>query len=123
MLAAPKQLLKLEESSDISMVGSRLNVRHMPVFHRVVQLGSMAAAARACHLSQAAVTHAIVSLEDLLAARLFERRSKGAVPTAAGEALSKGFQRVLEEIDEAVAQIRRRASGGCTDAGRYVRMS
>jgi DNA-binding transcriptional LysR family regulator len=95
----------------------------MRVFHRVVQLGSMAAAARACHLSEPAVTHAIASLENSFAARLLERSSKGAVPTAAGEAVSKGFQRVLEEIDEAVAQIRRKANGGSADAGRYVRMS
>lgn len=102
---------------------SQLNVRHMRVFRRVVELGSMAAAARACHLSQPAVTHLIVSLERTFSTRLFERRHKGVVPTSAGEALSRGFQHVLDELDEAVAQIRHMSSARSAGVGRQIRIA
>jgi len=104
-------------------VWSRLNVRHMHVFHMVVRLGSMAAAARACHLSEPAVTHAVGSLEKSFCARLVDRRYNGAVATAAGEALSKGFQHVLQELDGAVAQLRHLSSAQSAGAGRQLRIA
>lgn len=83
------------------------NLRHLQVFSEVVKSGSMTAAARASHLSQPAVTQAVVALEKALATKLLVRTSSGITPTAAGKACVDRINRALAQIRDAIAEARR----------------
>lgn len=63
----------------------QLNLRHLRGLLAVHEQGSISAAAAAVNLSQPALTQGILKLENQLGEVLFERRSDGMVPTAAGE--------------------------------------
>jgi len=76
------------------------------VFHKVVDEGSFAAAARALDLSPAVVTRLVADLEDSVGARLLHRTTRRVSLTTAGESLVLGTRHVLVELDEAFAQAR-----------------
>ena len=83
------------------------NLRHLQVFVEAVKSGSMTAAARACHLSQPAVTQAISTLEKTFATRLLDRTSSGITPTVSGTACLHRIERALAQIGDAIAEARR----------------
>jgi LysR family transcriptional regulator of gallate degradation len=85
-----------------AMNGPIPNLRHLAVLSSVAQLGSVSAAARATHLSQPAVTQAIISLERDFERCLFRRTSQGMEPTEAGRVCAARITRVLERIVEAI---------------------
>ena len=64
---------------------SQLDVAALRLFIAVVETGSISAGAARCHLSVAAASKRISDLESRLDVTLLRRRSRGAVPTAAGE--------------------------------------
>ena len=64
-----------------------LKFKQLLVFERVLVLGSMHKAAEALHMSQPNVFKIISQLEALLDVPLFERNSKGVVPTVFAERL------------------------------------
>lgn len=63
----------------------QLNLRHLRGLIAVHEHGSISAAAVAVSLSQPALTQGILKLESQLGGVLFERRSGGMTPTAAGQ--------------------------------------
>lgn len=65
-----------------------LNLRHLRAIPRIARAGSMSAAADAVSLSQPALTQGLAKIERLIDVVLFERRSDGMVPTAAGTILA-----------------------------------
>ncbi|HET9822050.1 MAG TPA: LysR family transcriptional regulator [Burkholderiaceae bacterium] len=78
-----------------------------PVFERlralrclsaVVRHGSTVAAAEALHMSQPAVTRAVLDLEQLCQVRLFDRAPRGMVPTAVGLRLAVRAHALLEHL-------------------------
>lgn len=64
----------------------------------VAQHGSTVAAAEAIHMSQPAVTRAILELERGLDLRLFDRASRGMVPTAAGTRAAQRARALFEQL-------------------------
>ncbi len=60
--------------------------------------GTTAGAARLLHLAQPSVSRALLSLEDRLETRLFDRSSRGLVSTPAGRRLSSGAGELLEAL-------------------------
>ena len=76
----------------------RLEIRDLQVVLAVAAAGTTAAAAATLHLSQPAVSRALLAAEDRLGARLFERTTRGLQPTAAGERLVAGATRLLREL-------------------------
>lgn len=64
-----------------------LKFKQLLVFERAIALGSTHKAAEALHMSQPNVYKIIVQLEELLGVSLFERNSKGLVPTIFAEHL------------------------------------
>lgn len=64
----------------------------------VWQQGSTVAAAAAIHMSQPAVTRAVLDLEQALALRLFDRASRGMVPTAAGARAAQRARTLFEQL-------------------------
>lgn len=79
----------------------------------VARTGSFSRAASECRVAQPSLSQQVQKLEDELGEPLFQRSSKGAVLTAAGEGLLVRAERILREIDEACSEAR--------DAGKRLR--
>jgi DNA-binding transcriptional LysR family regulator len=85
-----------------------VDIPRLEAFIEVARLGSMRAAARSLHLGQPALSARIVSLEDELGARVFERTKRGVRLTLAGRALLPHAERTLEAVEAgrtAVSQV------------------
>lgn len=75
----------------------------MRIFVKVAETSSFAEAARHLHVSAPAVTRAIASLEDMIAARLFVRTTRSVKLTDAGVRYFEDCRRILSDIKEAEA--------------------
>jgi LysR family transcriptional regulator, regulator for metE and metH len=84
----------------------RLEIRDLQVVLAVAGARSTAKAAETLHLSQSAVSRAILSAEDKLGARLFDRTVRGLAPTLAGQRLIDAagpFLAQLADLESVVA--------------------
>ena len=83
----------------------------MLVFSKVVQAGSLSAAARELGVSPAVVSRTLAALEARLGVRLVNRTTRSLHLTDEGASYFETCQRILAEIDEADAAVtsRRRA--------------
>lgn len=90
--SAPKQ------DSDVDM----RQVRHLLA---VVEHGNMLRAASAIHISQPALSKSIQNLETELGVQLLERGPRGVSPTIYGTALLKHARLLLNQREQAVAEI------------------
>jgi DNA-binding transcriptional LysR family regulator len=88
-------------------------------FLAVARSGSLTGAARALKISAATVGRRIMTLEDRLGARLFDRRQTGYALTDSGEAI----RLKAEEIEEAVLSLEREAFGRDLRATGKVRVA
>jgi DNA-binding transcriptional LysR family regulator len=77
----------------------------------IARSGSFAAAARQMGKVPSALTYSVRQLEDALDVLLFDRSSRQAKLTAAGEELLENGRRVLGEIDVLANRVRRVATG------------
>src|SRR6218665_1617818 len=73
--------------------------------------GSFAAAARELGKVPSALTYNVRQLEDALDVLLFDRRSRQAKLTAAGEELLNEGRRLLEQMDAVANRVKRVATG------------
>jgi LysR family transcriptional regulator of gallate degradation len=88
------------------------SLRKLRTFVATCDSGSAAQAARLVHLSQPAVSAALVALERAAQAALFRRGPRGMAPTEAGLQLLGRVRAGLGHLDAAALQLRyRRASG------------
>jgi DNA-binding transcriptional LysR family regulator len=69
------------------------------------QTGSLTSAARTCNLVLPAASRRIRELESAVGDTLFERHSRGLVPTAAGRAFVRHGLALLQEMDNLVAEL------------------
>ncbi|MFI4926899.1 MAG: LysR family transcriptional regulator, partial [Burkholderiales bacterium] len=83
----------------------------LAVVQAVAQHGSFAAAARDLGLVPSAVTYRVRQLEDALDVLLFDRSSRQAKLTAAGNELLCAGQQLLRDIDAMAHRVRRVATG------------
>ena len=84
----------------------RLDVRDLQVVLAVAGARSTAKAAGTLHLSQSAVSRALLMAEDKIGARLFDRTVRGLTPTAAGARLigaAGPFLAQLADLESVVA--------------------
>jgi len=77
----------------------------------IARSGSFAAAARAMGRVPSALTYSVRQLEDALDVLLFDRSSRQAVLTAAGQELLVEGRRLLQEMDAVANRVRRVATG------------
>lgn len=76
-----------------------ITLRQLQYLVSVADHGSMAAAARACHVSSVAIGQALDELERLVGARLTTRiRSKGVTLTRTGQLLSERARGIVQEV-------------------------
>lgn len=84
---------------------SILDSRKLLAFTTLARVGSFTLAARELNLTQSAVSHAIKSLEDELATRLFKRLRRNVELTPAGRQLLEHAHRILDEMRSARADL------------------
>ena len=83
-------------------MNNHLTLRQLRALLAVEQAGSMTGAAQALHLTPAALSMLIKSLEESLGTKMFERTTRRMVLTSAGELLVPSVQQALNQIDSAV---------------------
>ncbi|MEO1794337.1 MAG: LysR family transcriptional regulator, partial [Pseudomonadota bacterium] len=86
-----------------------LSTKRLRAFALVVEQGSLAAAARAMHMSEPAVSRQIAALEAELKMPLFSRDQRQLIPTEEGQAFyaqSKWTLQSINRLPEVAAQIR-----------------
>ncbi|EFO32690.1 LysR family transcriptional regulator [Roseibium sp. TrichSKD4] len=81
-------------------------LRLLIIFDAVQRLGSMQRAASELNVTRPAVSQAIRALEDYVGVQLVDRSVKPAAATEAGERLAFATRRGLEQISEAIDDIR-----------------
>jgi DNA-binding transcriptional LysR family regulator len=82
-----------------------LNVTRLKVLTEVAQWGSFSAAAEALSYTQSAVSQQIATLEAETGMTLLERRPRGVLLTAAGQALVGHAEGILARLDAAEAEL------------------
>lgn len=90
----------------------RLPLNALRVFEAVATRLSFAAAAEVLHVTPAAVSMQIKTLEDYLQVPLFRRSGRKVQLTAEGEHLLPGVRRGLDELESALNQLRQDRRGG-----------
>ncbi|MDE2198014.1 MAG: LysR family transcriptional regulator [Rhodospirillales bacterium] len=92
------------------------NLRHLRAFAVVAESPSISRAAQQIHLSQPAVSQAMLKLEARIGVRLLEAGSAGKGPTPAGRLFHDRVRRALDRLaqgrQEALAAEPRKAAGG-----------
>ncbi|WAT85242.1 LysR family transcriptional regulator [Delftia acidovorans] len=89
----------------------RLNLDQLQTLVAVADLGTLAAAAQALHLSPPAVSLHIQELEARLDTPLLVRGKRQAQLTPAGALLAEGGRRLLADSESLLRQVRKRAEG------------
>jgi len=87
-----------------------VTLKQLEAFVAVAKMGSFSAAAQAMHVSQPALTAMIQKLERQLGATLFNRESRGSSVTAVGRELFPTVERLVEELNETVADVLHRTT-------------
>lgn len=77
----------------------------------IAEHGSLRAAARRLHLAQPALTRSLSELERELGAALFERQTRGMVPTPVGLAFIRRASMVLSEVRKAREEVEQLSEG------------
>ncbi len=91
--------------------GQSLTPDALVMMDTIARTGSFAAAARELGKVPSALTYSVRQLEEALDVLLFDRRSRQAKFTAAGEELLEEGRRLLSEIDAVANRVRRVATG------------
>ena len=89
-----------------SLPDPQLEVRDLRLVLALVRAGTTASAARWLHLAQPSVSRALLSLEDRLDVTLFERTSRGLVPTPAGTRIADHAIELLEALESLERRVR-----------------
>jgi DNA-binding transcriptional LysR family regulator len=84
---------------------SRLKMRHVLLLVAIDEHRSIHKAATGMNITQPAATKLLADLEKLLALRLFERSTRGLVPTPHGESLVRHARTILGTLDHARSEL------------------
>jgi LysR family transcriptional regulator, regulator for genes of the gallate degradation pathway len=79
------------------LVNAEQRLQHLQDFLAVVEAGSIARAAKRIFKAPSAITRSISELEARLGTSLFERKPRGMLPNAYGEAVKRRAERVRDE--------------------------
>jgi DNA-binding transcriptional LysR family regulator len=89
----------------------RLDLVSLSLFALIVRSGSISKGAELAHLAIGAASKRIADLESAIGTELFERHSRGITLTAAGEALMRHAQCILNDVDRMAADLSDYAAG------------
>lgn len=83
-----------------------MDIAQLRNFLRIVELGSFTEAARACGLTQPALSQQIARLEAQLGCPVLERLGRRVRPTDAGERLRRQAERIVALVDGAIREVK-----------------
>ena len=89
----------------------RIDLVSLSLFHLVARSGSISQGAELASLAVAAASKRITDLEAAFGVALLERHSRGVKLTAAGQALQRHAQRILDDVDQMSADLSDHARG------------
>src|SRR5919112_1906509 len=95
-------------------MAERFSVEALRYARAVADTGSFSAAARACGVTQPALSNGIARLEERLGDRLFHRSTRGVRPTAFGARLLPLVERAVAALDDLSAEALRSTSPDVT---------
>jgi LysR family nitrogen assimilation transcriptional regulator len=78
---------------------SRIQLRHLLYFIKIVDAGSFSRAATQIHVAQPALSQQIGELEESLGVSLLQRSARGVQPTAAGKLLYAEAEAIIHRIE------------------------
>jgi DNA-binding transcriptional LysR family regulator len=84
----------------------QLTLRDLELVAAIRQAGSTVGAARLLHLGQPAVSRALAQIESKLGIPLFERTTRGLIPTPSGRAIAAGAGPILTLVLDLEATVR-----------------
>ena len=84
-----------------------LEVRHLRILTAIADHGTVSAATKHVYLTQSAISHQLIELEQRLGIHFFHRTPKGMVPTEAGAELIEVARDVLARLAAAEASMLR----------------
>jgi LysR family transcriptional regulator, carnitine catabolism transcriptional activator len=87
----------------VSTMRTGLKLHQLEAFQEVARSGGFSGAARTLNISQPALSRTIRQIEETLGVRLFDRSTRNVRLTPAGDKLLAGARRVINEVDNAVA--------------------
>lgn len=87
-----------------------MDLRQLRYFLAIAEEGSFLAAARRLAIAQPSLSQHVIRLETELCVQLLERSSRGVVLTESGQILVKHAKTIIRASDDAVADLRDRAS-------------
>ena len=96
----------------MSTAYARLPLNALRVFEAVASRLSFADAAEALHVTPAAVSQQVKSLEDYLQVQLFKRAGRRIELTAEGQQLLPGVRRGLDELEASMQHLKQHRSEG-----------
>ncbi len=79
-------------------LGHKLRLHQLQILDRILERGSLSAAARDLNLTQPAVTRAVRELEQFVGAPLFERSNRGVVPTPLALVIGRRARQMLADM-------------------------
>src|SRR6266404_1872914 len=88
-----------------------MELHQLRYFVAVAECGNVSRAADRCHIAQPSLSQQLRKLEENLGVKLFDRLGRGIAITDAGRALLPRARRVLAEVRETEANLKREADG------------
>lgn len=91
--------MTLESNDMVRRLSARLKMRHLVLLLQIEQHGSLTRVAQHMASSQPAVTNALAELESMFGMPLFERSSRGMLPTALGSVVLERARAMIHDLD------------------------
>ena len=101
----------------------KVSLRQIRYFLAAAKSGQFSIAATNENVSQSAITHAVLALEDAMGTRLFDRVPHGVVLTAEGADFFRHAQHIVDSVHDAIGKPRfhsKRLSGRVSIAASYT---
>lgn len=87
-------------------LAKEITLRQFRYFVAAAETGQFSMAATAEHVSQSAITNAVLTLEQRLAVRLFDRLPHGVALTAEGHLFHQHARQILDSVEDALREPR-----------------
>ncbi|TPQ44125.1 LysR substrate-binding domain-containing protein [Cupriavidus pinatubonensis] len=92
-------------------LAKEITLRQFRYFVAAAETGQFSMAATAEHVSQSAITNAVLTLEQRLAVRLFDRLPHGVALTAEGHLFHQHARQILDSVEDALREPRFQVHG------------